>query len=101
MAKVKIPTPYGTEKVKKVVRKLKKRTDRIQSNKKARAKIMGDDVHRQNMRGQAAKIKAAVTPGDSVAKAKGRQAVKRVGEYKRKKRDPQFTLLAKTKKENF
>lgn len=71
-----------------VSNKLKKRTDRIQSNKKNRQKIMGDDMYLQDMRETKSKIKAAVTPGDSVAKAKGREAVKRVGEYKRGVLDP-------------
>ena len=69
-----------------IISKLKKRTERIQRHKKKRNEIMGETgAIRQNMRNSKAVIKAAVTPGDSVAKARGRQAVKRVGEYRRTK----------------
>jgi hypothetical protein len=86
------------------VKKLKKRTERIQRHKKKRKEIMGEDkMIRQNMRGAAAKIKAAVTPGVTVAQAKGRQAVKRVGEYraaKKAKEKPYDTPFAKAVRES-
>ena len=50
-----------------------------------RVKIMGEKgVVRQDKRRAQAKLKAVFKKGDSVDKAEGRQAVKRVGEYKQK-----------------
>jgi hypothetical protein len=67
----------------KILDKLNKRIARKQSNIKNRKKIMGETgMVRQDMRGAQANMKAAFKKGDSVTKAKGRQAVKRVGEYK-------------------
>jgi hypothetical protein len=86
------------------VKKLKKRTENIQRRKKKRIEIVGDQkMTRQNMRGAAANIKAAVTPGVTVAQAKGRQAIKRVGEYraaKKAKKKPYDTPFAKAVRES-
>jgi hypothetical protein len=91
MAKVKVPAPYGYKKAKEVVGKavgkLNKRIDRKQRHKATRKKIMGESgMIRQDMRNTQAKAKALFKKGDSVTKAKGRQAVKRVGEYKAAKK---------------
>jgi len=69
------------------VKKLNKRIDRVQSRKKKRKEIMGEHgMILQDMRGAKENIKAAVTPGRSVNRTKGRQAVKRVGEYQAAKK---------------
>jgi len=48
-----------------------------------RRKLVGaKGVNKQEVRKAKSIMKAAVTPGDSVVKAKGREAIKRVGEYK-------------------
>jgi hypothetical protein len=67
--------------------KLNKRIDRKQRHKKTRKKIMGNEgMIRQDMRNTQAVVRGALKSGDSVTKAKGRQAVKRVGEYKAAKK---------------
>ena len=67
----------------KIIDKLNRRIDRVQRHKKKRQEIMGEHgMIKQDMRNAQAKIKAAVKPGVTVAQAKGRQAIKRVGEYK-------------------
>ena len=55
----------------------------VEQRRKKRIEIMGKSgVDKQDKRNARAEVKGALTPGDSVAKARGRQAVKRVGEYK-------------------
>jgi hypothetical protein len=72
---------------KSVVKKLNKRIDRKQRHKATRKKIMGEEgMIRQDMRETQAKVRGALKKGDSVTKAKGRQAVKRVGEYRAAKK---------------
>jgi hypothetical protein len=67
--------------------KLNKRIDRKQRHKKARKEIMGEEgMIRQDMRNSQAQAKAVFKKGDSAKKARGRQAVKRVGEYKKAKK---------------
>lgn len=88
----------------------------VDSRRNKRLEIMGKhEVDDQDKRNARAEIKGAVTPGDSVMKARGRQAVKRVGEYKeaqkkkydtpfakavRDERKAQFNSVASTKKFN-
>lgn len=64
---------------------------RKRTQKAKREEIMGSHAATlQDMREFQTKAKAAVTKGDSVEKAKGREAIKRVGEYKRRELDPGF-----------
>lgn len=87
-----------------IIKKLNKRIERVQRKKSKRKEIMGEHgMIKQDMRQAKTSIKASVTPGDSVAKSRGRQAVKRVGEYKAAKKKSQFTQAGKAKqhKTNF
>ena len=62
--------------------KAQTRVDRKRSAR--RIKLIGaKGVADQEVRKTKSILKAAVTPGDSIDKAKGREAVKRVGEYKK------------------
>lgn len=80
---------------KSVVKKLNKRIATTQSRKKKRKEIMGDDMYRQNMRETKNKAKALISK-DTVTKVKGREAVKRVGEYKKAKAAKKVAKAAKT-----
>ena len=84
----------------KMLDKLNSRTKRTKARQKKRKAIMGDDMYRQDMRETKNKAKAVISK-DTVTKVKGREAVKRVSEYRKKKKNPQFTLLAKAKKERY
>lgn len=93
----------------------------VDSRRNKRLEIMGKHgVDEQDKRNARAEIKGAVTPGDSIMKARGRQAIKRVGEYReanaqkakikrmntpiakavRDERKSQFDSVASTKKFN-
>jgi len=76
--------------VKKLVDKADKRVKKTQRHKKKRREIMGEDAIRQDMRHKKNVAKAAIDPDDTVAKARTREAIRRVGEYKKKK----FTGMA-------
>jgi hypothetical protein len=68
---------------------IKKANDRIEKKQrrlKKRTKLVGKEgVIKQNSRNFNEKVKGAFSKDDTVSKAKGREAVKRVGEYKKGK----------------
>ena len=64
--------------------KLEKKATKKRSRTKKRTELVGSDtVAKQDSRAFNEKAKAAFTKGDSATKAKGREAIKRVGEYKK------------------
>jgi hypothetical protein len=69
-----------------IIDKQTERVKKIQSREQRRRELMGEEgVARQNYREFNEKVKGAFTEGDSATKATGREAVKRVGEYKKGK----------------
>lgn len=78
-------------KVKDYIKKTKKDSEDKQRRKKKRIKLVGEDaVAHQDSRNFNKKAKAAITKGDSIDKATTREAIKRVGEYKK----GEFTEMA-------
>jgi hypothetical protein len=74
--------------MKNIIKKQTERIKKIQDRKAKRtAKIGRDGVAKQNSREFNEKVKGAFTKGDSATKAKGREAIKRVEEYKAGKFD--------------
>jgi hypothetical protein len=69
----------------------KKRAEIKQSRRKKRVELMGEEgVIKQDSRNFNKKVKGALTKGDSAKKAAGREAIKRMGEYKK----GEFTKMA-------
>ena len=68
------------------IEKAKNRAKKLKARKQKRLELVGEEgVIKQNSRNFNKKVRGALTKGDSIDKAAGREAIKRVGEYKKGK----------------